>query len=226
MKKKALVPAKKNVYEAERIQAIKDRKTPRKHIDTLNGFDYVKIGYMRRQLEEAYPGSWDVETEELIGAVNSLEALSKLKEVVVKVTLTIYDNDRREIRRVSAYGGGTVRFNRTTKDPVGLADNYKTAQADGLKKAASLMGFCSDVYEPVVEQREDEDKAEAKVFNTANLEPNKPISPQLSEAFVAKVTKAGLQRHVGEILEGLGIKNLKEVTNEKFVTLNEITFGS
>lgn len=187
---------------SERTRSIIDRPTPKNEIDKRpDGFDYVRIGYVRRQLDEAFCGVWSVLAE-----VQCERMMELTGQLVIKVALTGTDPDSGVTLTKEAYGGGPIKVFKGTKNPVDLANDFKSAEADALKKAASLFGFCSDVYEPVVEQREQaREVAAAKevevvesVKKSVAIEPEAAITMQVwqflvQEAATKKVNIAQLQ---------------------------------
>lgn len=145
----------------ERIRRALSRKTPQKFImKRPDGFDYVEVGYVRRFLDELFPGSWDIQYDQM----TPWEVIKATRQLVVKATLTIYNPFTRErIRTVEAFGGGPMKVYKKGKCdkegllmeglPIDFGNDYKSASADALKKAASMLGICQDIYEPKVEAK-------------------------------------------------------------------------
>lgn len=160
------------VLYAPNVRASLDAPTPESEKERLPGkdFDYVRAGWMRRRMEEAFPMSWDIEFFETANA----ETLLKAKAIVVKARVSVRHPETRQVLIVKeAFGGATIKlFKAGRKDsdgndiggtPVDLGNDYKAAQADAMKKTLSLFGISSDVYEPVVEKREQaREQTEAK----------------------------------------------------------------
>ena len=212
MKSKAIaVPTKSVAMFSPDTRAIIDRPTPATEIDKRpDGFSYVRIGYVRRLLDEAFGGLWSVESE-----VQTPELINLTGNLVVKVRLTVGDPATGLTLTKEAYGGGPIKLFKGTTKPVDLANDFKSAEADALKKAASLFGFCSDVYEPVVEQREQAREEEAKQASVveetlAKLDPEATIDRQMFDFIMAKA-----QRHSvpGKMVEEFVKTTLK---HEKF----------
>jgi len=120
-------------------------KTPKKHIRQRVGrggmtFNYVEVGYVVKQLNDAFNFMWDFEViDHQVGK----------KQVWVKGKLTVHLSPEFRIIK-TAYGGSDIKRIKGTVNVVDIADDLKAAQSDALKKSASLIGIASDVYYPNV----------------------------------------------------------------------------
>jgi hypothetical protein len=116
------------------------RKTPTEFVKQRKGpggtaLDYVEVGYVIDLLNQAFGWDWDFRIiEQQIGK----------KQVWVRGELSVRFSDR--VVTKAQYGGATIKVNRTTNEPVGIADDLKAAASDSLKKCASLLGVAGDVY--------------------------------------------------------------------------------
>lgn len=183
------------VLFAPHVSTVIATQTPDSEKERLPGkdFDYVRVGWMRRQMEAAFPMSWDVEFFETANA----ETLLKAKAIVVKARITVRHPATREPLMVKeAFGGVGVKFRKDTSEPLDLGNDYKSAQADAMKKALSLFGISSDVYEPVIEKREQareeaaaqQIQASETVKKSVALDPEAGISKATWEFIVAEAT--------------------------------------
>jgi hypothetical protein len=114
-------------------EVIRTRKGAHGQLSYVEGAHYI------RRLNEAFDGDW------------SWTILSKEvreNEVIVLGSLEI------EGRFKQAFGGSRVTSKTTTGESVSLADDFKAASTDALKKACSLLGIGLDLYvspEPGIE---------------------------------------------------------------------------
>lgn len=116
------------------------RKTPSEYIKQRQGpggmkLDYVEVGYVIDLLNQAFGWDWDFRIiEQQIGK----------RQVWVRGELSVRFSDH--VVTKAQYGGANIKVNKTTGDPVGIADDLKAAASDSLKKCASLLGVAGDVY--------------------------------------------------------------------------------
>jgi len=145
-KPRAIVIAPKAVQlnQNQELEIIKD--TPERFIKQRPGrggkkFNYVEVGYVIDRLNKIFGKlGWDRET-------GLVPELTDENFITVKVKLTVKDHKGHSVTKTS-FGG--VDRKRLTKDKgyVDPGDDAKAAEADGLKKAASLFGIAFDVYYP------------------------------------------------------------------------------
>lgn len=96
---------------------------------------YVEVGYVINILNQAFGWDWDFRIiEQQIGK----------RQVWVRGELTVRLKEHTVIK--AQYGGADIKVNRSTGDPVSIADDLKAASSDCLKKCASLLGIASDLY--------------------------------------------------------------------------------
>ena len=120
-----------------------NRNTPKEFILQRVGrggltLDYVEVGYVVQQLNEAFNFMWDfVIDDQKVG----------LAQVWVKGSLRVHISPDFSITK-SAFGGSDIKKSRDTGDVIDIADDLKAASADSLKKCASLIGIAADVYYP------------------------------------------------------------------------------
>lgn len=128
------------------------QKTPAVFIKQRAGrggqtFNYVEVGYIMKMLNSIFGfGGWDWE-------YTLVESLSfpHTKQIVVtgKLTVKIF-RDETLITTITktASGGKDIAVPKGGGDPIDLGDDVKSASADALKKAASMLGMAEDVYAP------------------------------------------------------------------------------
>ena len=130
------------------------KRTPKVMVkkNPATGFDYVEVGYVRRRLDECFGLLWS-ETAEMIVP---WEIVAQFNQLSVKVRLEIRDPRSNLVVIVREnYGGSEIKrygekHNRAGQ-PMDLSNDLKAATAEGLKKCASMLGICADIYEPKVE---------------------------------------------------------------------------
>ena len=113
-------------------QYIKQRKA--RGGDTI---DYVKVGYVIRQLNLIFGHLWDFEI---------LSETIMDDEVIVKGKLSIKNQKGDIVITKMQYGSSDVKKYRETKRALSVGDDLKAAASDSLKKCASLIGIALDVY--------------------------------------------------------------------------------
>lgn len=98
--------------------------------------DYVETNYVIGRLNATFFFNWDTEIiEQIIDRDNN--------EIALKIRLTVRFANGKEIKK-DAWGGSAIKFSGTKM--IDLADDLKSAESDGIKKAASMLGICWDVY--------------------------------------------------------------------------------
>ena len=115
--------------------------TPSQYIKQRQGrggkvFDYVEFNYIVARLNATFRYDWDVEVIEQ-------QIYKEARQVATKICLTVRFADGRVVKK-TAWGGADVK----TRDNriIDIADDLKASEADAIKKAASLLGICWDVY--------------------------------------------------------------------------------
>jgi len=116
--------------------------TPHKFIKQREGrggktFEYVETNYVIARLNAIFRCDWDLDViEEKI--------YKEIGQIATKVRLTVRFIDGRTISK-TAWGGSEIKTNRNNQI-IDIADDLKSAESDALKKAASMLGICWDVY--------------------------------------------------------------------------------
>ena len=143
----------------KRIWIVAHLKTPAQFIKERIGrgeikLTYVEGHYIKRLLNFFFPGDWE------FTATNWRDG----DHIICQGQLTIHFGNKTRI--ISGIGGAEVKYlknkEHTPENMIDLANDYKGAETDCLKKCASAFGFASDVYagEYKVEVKKTEAKAE------------------------------------------------------------------
>lgn len=116
------------------------QKTPSEYIKTRPGpggirLSYVEVGYVINMLNQVFGWDWDFKIlDQQIGK----------KQVWVRGELAVRAKNHTITK--AQYGGADIKFNRTSGEPISIADDLKAAASDCLKKCASMLGIAGDVY--------------------------------------------------------------------------------
>ena len=182
----------KKLYTPTPKEEIYKREGAKKRI-----FDYVKIGYVIKKLNEIFsPIGWDFEI---------IEQGTVPKSVWVKGRLTIKDHKGHTVTKTQ-YG----QHKDYPEVPIG--DAYKAASSDCLKKCASMLGIALDVYsrnldqggeKDVLEEKENKvDKLMASDFEKKRIEKiAKDIGYKVSIKSLDKLTKIEASKILFKLLE-------------------------
>ena len=127
-----------------------NQKTPPEFIKRReDGYFYVEIGYVKRRLNQLFtPLCWSHTTIE----IGTIDDWLKIGQVAVKVELKVklpYNKGWLEITK-NGYGGVPIKRLRKDNSIMDFANDLKSAEADGLKKAASNFGIADDIFHPQV----------------------------------------------------------------------------
>jgi hypothetical protein len=120
------------------------QRTPRHEIKTRQGrggmqFSYVEHGYVTERLNLVFGFNWDFE-------VTDKQILDD--EVIVEARLTVRTPGGQTIVKTQ-FGGAEIKRHASgprSGRPLSIADDYKAAASDALKKCASLLGIGLDLY--------------------------------------------------------------------------------
>src|SRR3954451_6012190 len=120
------------------------QRTPKKEIKTRQGrgglqFSYVEHGYVTERLNLVFGFNWDFD----IVDKQILE-----DEVIVEARLTVRTPGGQTIVKTQ-FGGAEIKRHASgakSGKPLSIADDYKAAASDALKKCASLLGVGLDLY--------------------------------------------------------------------------------
>ena len=118
------------------------KKTPASEIKKRQGpggkmLDYVTIGYVVSQLDEAFQKLWEFEViDQQVGKT----------QVWVKGRLTVHLAPTFSLKK-EAFGSSDIKSFKTG-GVIDIGNDLKSAASDALKKAASLLGIASDIFYP------------------------------------------------------------------------------
>ena len=120
------------------------QRTPRKEIKYRQGrgglqFAYVEHGYVTERLNLVFGFNWDFE-------IVDKQILDD--EVIVEARLTVRTPNGQTIVKTQ-FGGAEIKRHASgprNGRPLSIADDYKAAASDALKKCASLLGVGLDLY--------------------------------------------------------------------------------
>jgi hypothetical protein len=128
------------------LEEIANQATPKDEIRWRKGrggtkFPYTDSAYVIRTLNKAFSWDWDfeVDSEELFAVGD------QPFEVKCRGKLTVRLNGQAVTK--SQYGAAQVEMLKDGSAPVSIADVYKAAATDALKKCASLLGIALDIYD-------------------------------------------------------------------------------
>lgn len=117
--------------------------TPPKFIKRRKGrggmvFDYVETNYVLARLNATFIFDWDSEVlEQIIDKDDD--------QIATKIRLIVRFADGKEVKK-DAWGGAEIKRLRESKKIMDLANDLKASESDAIKKAASMLGICWDVY--------------------------------------------------------------------------------
>lgn len=124
-------------------------KTPDKYIKHRQGrgnmiFDYVEAGYMIDRLNKIFNYMWSFEVKEskVNQSMTQVAVLGKLTGfIVIPSSPPIVQAIVKE-----QWGGSDIKKSSTSGSPIDIADDYKAASTDAMKKCASMIGIAADIY--------------------------------------------------------------------------------
>lgn len=120
------------------------QRTPKREIKVRQGrgglqFSYVEHGYVTERLNLVFGFNWDFE-------IVDKQILDD--EVIVEARLTVRTPGGQTIVKTQ-FGGADIKRHASgprNGRPLSIADDYKAAASDSLKKCASLLGIGLDLY--------------------------------------------------------------------------------
>lgn len=200
------------------------QRTPKQEIKMRQGrggmhFAYVEHGYVTERLNLVFGFNWDFD----IFDKQMLE-----DEVIVEARLTVRTPGGQTIVKTQ-FGGAEIKRHASgprSGRPLSIADDYKAAGSDALKKCASLLGIGLDLYG---RDRPDEvemppEKPQAQRRERPRVVDSAPAIRQLDVSNglcttrqVEEITRAALQagRTVEELCDSLGVLDLSELTEAR-----------
>ncbi len=133
-------------------------ETPQKFIKRRTGrggtFDYVETNYVLARLNATFMFDWDNEViEQIIDKEND--------QIATKIRLIVRFADGKEVKK-DAWGGSEIKRWKESKKIMDLANDLKASESDAIKKAASMLGICWDVYSGMTKNGKSNAKSKAK----------------------------------------------------------------
>ena len=146
------------------------QRTPKHEIKTRQGrgglqFSYVEHGYVTERLNLVFGFNWDFE-------VTDKQILDD--EVIVEARLTVRTPGGQTIVKTQ-FGGADIKRHASgpkSGRPLSIADDYKAAASDALKKCASLLGIGLDLYGR--DRPYDSDEPAATLVGGTDAKPARP----------------------------------------------------
>jgi hypothetical protein len=191
------------------------QRTPRSEIKVRPGrgglqFSYVEHGYVTERLNLVFGFNWDFEVVDK----QMLE-----DEVIVEARLTVRTPGGQTIVKTQFGGAEIKRHNSGAKNgrPLSIADDYKAAASDALKKCASLLGIGLDLYgrDRVDDEESEGSKPTNKNQVPARLGANAPGMATASQ--IARIVEAasGQGMSQSKLCARLNITDLSQLTEAK-----------
>lgn len=176
-----------------------------------DGYDYVTEAYMRKKLNDFYPGwSWEIDKHEFLGA----------EWVVVRGTLYIADCEIP--RKFSAPGAKRIQFKRGTEHvPANILDignNIKAASSDAFKTAVNrLCNIADDVYRKHIESELTNKQKETIAILFEEIKEHCISDKELKDhiALTEKVTKQVESGSIHSANYKAAINRLKQILKQK-----------
>lgn len=179
--------------------------TPTKQVYTRPGkggktFRYVKGNYVKKRLNYIFGSLWSFEI---------LGEMVQGNQVIIKGKLTIQDKTGSPIIVKMQYGRADIKYLKGTKDAVDLGNDFKAASTDCLKKCASEVGICSDIYSDEEDGEVKKEKFSPKLNPTGTDYVSKLADlidndPKLREAYegvdIFQYSQQEAQREIAKLL--------------------------
>src|SRR4051812_23700632 len=198
------------------------QRTPRREIKMRAGrggmqFAYVEHGYVTERLNLVFGFNWDFE-------IVDKQILDD--EVIVQARLTVRTPGGQTIVKTQ-FGGAEIKRHASgarSGRPLSIADDYKAAASDALKKCASLLGIGLDLYgrdrpdaaepeePPAPKEPSQVIDATARITDMAG-QGNGMSTPRQQHDIRRSAALAGME--VGELCSSLGVQELAELTEAR-----------
>jgi hypothetical protein len=205
------------------------QRTPKNEIKYRQGrggmqFAYVEHGYVTERLNLVFGFNWDFE-------IVDKQILDD--EVIVEARLTVRTPNGQTIVKTQFGGADIKRHASGAKSgrPLSIADDYKAAASDALKKCSSLLGIGLDLYgrdRPFEDEQEHAAVPAARVTfdipTPEQREPAPPVSPigapqpglcskRQQREIVDLAVEAGMD--IAELRRTLGVSDLAQLTEAR-----------
>ena len=184
-------------------------------------YAYVETSYVIEMLNRIFGWGWDFEILDQI----SIEEAIKLGMIVVKCKLTVKDRSGHSVSK-TAFGSSEVKKTKSG-EIIDLADDFKAAASDALKKCASMLGICLDVYSGKFSQPKGQvETIRAEDIITVEPEQQKDKIQEMKEIYI-HLSRLGVKTaEAKEYFKALyGKESLKEFSEDEFLDLQELVFA-
>lgn len=205
MADKSITPITGDIAEMQTsVQKLFKEKTPKDVIKMRRGagsmmFPYVPIDYVLKKLDDHFGMFWEFKI---------IKTEQTPTHIVVQGELTIKSPTGFSVSR-PGFGRASIKCYQGTKNPVDIGNDYKAAQSDALKKAASLFGIGADVYYKELEKYEDIDET--------TLDEDSDLRQKTYAQLFAVANEKGLDAEATKkkIKEKYGVSHMEELTLEQ-----------
>ena len=200
------------------------QRTPKSEIKVRPGrggmqFSYVEHGYVTERLNLVFGFNWDFEVVDK----QMLE-----DEVIVEARLTVRTPGGQTIVKTQ-FGGAEIKRHASgakSGRPLSIADDYKAAASDALKKCASLLGIGLDLYgRDRVDDADDGSHARNQAGHQSTEGPknsssstlNTPAPGMATAAQIRMIIEAASEQGMSQskLCARLNVSNLAELTEAK-----------
>lgn len=199
------------------------QRTPRHEIKMRQGrggmkFSYVEHGYVTERLNMVFGFNWDFD-------VVDKQILED--EVIVEARLTVRTPGGQTIVKTQ-FGGADIKRHTSGQRsgrPLSIADDFKAAASDALKKCASLLGIGLDLYGRDRPYEEDEPEP-VRIMQPQHGEQEPEAVPAIvsidgtgmsTDAQVRDIVKLAASAGLGmdELLGRLGVESMDQLTEAR-----------
>lgn len=192
------------------VQKLFKEKTPKEVIKLRKGaggkmFPYVPIDYVVKKLDDKFGLFW----EWIVDNSNQTDT-----HIIVQGRVVIKAPNGFSISR-GGFGRASIKFYSGTKNPVDIGNDYKSANSDALKKAASLFGIAADVYYKELEKyeaieenlNEDEEKKQSAMAHFFGIAGDRGFDGEHAKARIKEIYKV---KH----MENLSVAQIEKTTKD------------
>lgn len=133
--------------------------TPPQYIKQRKGrggmtFDYVEFNYIVARLNATFRYDWDIDVVEQ-------NIYKEAGQIATKARLTVRFADGKVVSK-TAWGGSDIKL--SGDKVIDIADDLKSSMSDAIKKAASMLGMCWDVYSGLTNGKKSQTEASEEVI--------------------------------------------------------------
>lgn len=185
--------------------------TPPKFIKRRKGrggmtFDYVETNYVIARLNATFMFDWDTEIVEQI--------IDKdIDQIATRIRLTVRFVDGKEVKK-DAWGGAEIKRIKENKKIMDLANDLKASESDAIKKAASMLGVCWDVYSGMTKNSKSKSRNDSEGiddYEQSDRQAEFRTIPLIVDGTEIMVTKFEALDYFGKAKKALGEKLYYEI---------------